>query len=212
MENVMEKIKKTRILALIGIIGLVLGTLLPYLKVDFLGYTKSLSLWGYWEGKVIILLAVLNTMFIFKDYIKQYVPQMFNSPFGRWVENAKDKMSLIPTGLSAAFAIYLYIELEDVRSFAKYGIGFYIVWISVICLAAFAFLYKGKEEVQAANQMQQPMAPVSPQMNPNVVAPQSTAPVQAVPNAIPQNKYCPNCGNMVDANSTQCPRCGSQIQ
>lgn len=220
MEIVMEKIKKTKILALIGIIGLILGTLLPYLKVEVFGYSKSLSLWGYWEGKIIIILAVLNTMFIFKEYVKQYAPQMFNSPFGKWVENANDKMSLIPTLLSAAFAVYLYIELEEVRSFAKYGIGFYVVWASIVCLVAFSFLYKGNGETQTINQMQQPVNPMNPQV-PGAAPVQPMAPVtpqapvvptQPAPTVVAQNKFCPNCGNQVDANSNQCPVCGSQIQ
>ncbi len=210
MDQVMEKLKKTRILALIGIIGLILGTILPYIKVSLFGYSQTLSLWKYWEGKVIILLAVLNTMFIFKDYIKQYVPQMFNSPFGKWIENANDKMSLIPTVLSAVFAIYLYSELSgEMGSYLKYSVGFYVLWASIACLVAFSFLYKGNGEVAVQAQVgatpTQPMQPTAP------VAPQ---PVQATPMqqpTAPASKFCPNCGNKVDANVNQCPTCGSQI-
>ncbi len=211
MEQVMEKVKKTRVLGLIGIIGLILGTILPYIKVSLFGYSQTLSLWKYWEGKVIILLAVLNTMFIFKDYIKQYVPQLFNSPFGKWIENANDKMSLIPTVLSAVFAIYLYSELSgEMGSYLKYSVGFYVLWASIACLVAFSFLYKGNGEatVQAGTTPTQPMQP--PAATPVAPQPVQTAPVQQ-PTAMPATKFCPNCGNKVDANINQCPTCGSQI-
>lgn len=74
----MEAIKNKRILALVGIICLFIGTITPYFKVSLLGYSYSISLWKYWEGKVIVALIIANTMFIFKDYLQKYVPQVFD--------------------------------------------------------------------------------------------------------------------------------------
>lgn len=47
MNNIMEKLKTTRILGAIGIAGLILGTMMPYVKYSIFGYKYSISLWGY---------------------------------------------------------------------------------------------------------------------------------------------------------------------
>jgi len=143
----MEAIRNKRILALIGIISLVLGTLLPYYTFSFWGYTESISLWGYWEGKVVLSLIVANALFIFKDWLEQYVPQVFNSGIGRKIANVDNpKLSLIPTILIIAFVIYLYNTLEVDSEFIKNGIGFYLLWIGVIALVGHAIFYKGNIE------------------------------------------------------------------
>ena len=86
----MEVIKNKKILALIGIIMLLLGTFLPYFTVSIFGYSQSISLWGYWEGKIVLALTLANALFIFKDWIEQYVPQLFNNNVGRLVEKANN--------------------------------------------------------------------------------------------------------------------------
>ena len=145
MKNFIEKLRKTRILAVIGIAGLILGTIMPYIKYSFFGYSYSISLWGYWEGKVIMILAIANLLFVFKDLVEKYIPSLFNTEIGKKIRNVNNaKYSLIPTILSVVFAIYLTVTLDV--SFEYYNIGFYALWIGVASLVAYAFLHKPDNE------------------------------------------------------------------
>ncbi len=135
MKNIIEKLKTTRILAAIGVAGLIIGTVTPFLSYSFF----SRSLWHYWEGKIVMLLAIANLLFIFKDIVEKYIPSLFNTKIGRKIQNLNNaKYSLIPTILSAILIVYLSITVEF--NFNIMGIGFYILWIGVICLVAYAIL------------------------------------------------------------------------
>lgn len=138
----MEQLKTTRILGVIGITGLILGIMLPYFTFSFFGYSQKVALWGYWEGKVMMLLTIANLLFIFRDYIEKYIPKMFDSNIGRLIKNANPKLSIIPTILVIAFAIYLYTTIDIDTSYIKYGLGFYSLWGGIICLIAHTCLYK----------------------------------------------------------------------
>lgn len=145
MKDIIEKCKTTRLLAAIGIIGLVLGTIMPYVKYNIFGYKYSISLWGYWEGKIVMLLAIANLLFIFKDMVEKYVPFLFNNGLGRKIQELDNpKYSLIPTVLIAIFAVYETTQL-GIESFKYYNIGFYCLWIGVISLVAYAILHKKED-------------------------------------------------------------------
>lgn len=142
MNNIIEKCKTTRILGAIGIIGLVLGTITPYVSYNIFGYKYSISLWEYWEGKIIMLLALANLLFIFKDFVEKYVPFLFNNWVGRKVQECENsKFSLIPTVLAAIFAIYI-TSILGIDSFKYYSIGFYSMWLGTLSLVVYAFLHK----------------------------------------------------------------------
>lgn len=142
MNNIIEKCRTTRILGAIGVIGLVLGTIMPYVSYNIFGYQYTISLWGYWEGKIIMILTIANLLFIFKDVVEKYAPFLFNSELGRKIKECENpKFSLIPTVLCAIFAIYITLVM-DVSSFKYYSIGFYAMWIGTISLVAYAFLHK----------------------------------------------------------------------
>lgn len=142
MKNIIEKCRTTRILGLIGIIGLFLGTIMPYAKYSILGFNYTITLWEYWEGKIIIILAVANLLFIFKDIVEKYVPSLFNSNLGQKIKNCNNsKYSLIPTILCAAFAIYITTKL-GIDTFKYYNISFYAMWLGTISLIAYAILHK----------------------------------------------------------------------
>jgi len=200
----MDFIKNKRVLALAGIICLLMGTFMPYFIFSFYGYSKSISLWGYWEGKVVLILTLANALFIFQDYIEKYVPQMFNNGIGNLVKKANNpKFSLIPTVLTVAFAIYLYIRLDVDTEYLKYGLGFYSLWLGAACLVAHSFLYKKQSEQVMQNQT---VNYQQPQFNQQAQQPQYTQPVQQ-----PAVKYCPYCRNQVDINATNCPVCGNNF-
>lgn len=202
----MEVIKNKRILALVGIAGLILGCFLPYYTVSFFGYTQSISLWGYWEGKIVLVLTLANALFIFQDFIEKYVPQLFNNWVGNLVQKAKNpKFALVPTILVAVFAISLIIRLDVDSEYIKYGLGFYILWVGIIALVGHAIFYK-KENVQFVQQQtvnyQQVQQPTQSQMN--------TGYTQQ-PQIDPAKKYCPQCRNQVDVNAETCFVCGNRF-
>lgn len=192
----MEVLKNKRILAIIGIIGLILGTMMPYYTISIFGYSTSISLWGYWEGKVIFVLTLACGLIIFKDIIEKYIPQLFNNAIGRIVEKVNNpKFALIPTILVAAYAVYLIVSLDVSSDYIKYGIGFYILWIGIIALFGHAIFYKKqntKTEPQVTNYSQQVGTTTYQQTNQNT-------------------KYCPNCGNQIDANVENCFMCGTKF-
>ena len=148
MNNILEKYKNTRILATIGIVGLVLGTMLTYVEFSLWGYTQPISLWGYWEGKIVLLLALANGLLIFKDIVEKYIPSLFNTSLGKKLANIKNpKASLVPTILAVAFAVYLHMHLDIDTNYASYGLGFYSLWVGAISLVAYAILHKKEHYV-----------------------------------------------------------------
>lgn len=148
MNKFLEKCKNTRLLALIGIVGLILGTMMDYIKISVFGFTESLSLWGYWEGKIVLLLAIANTLFIFKDWVEKYIPALFNTNIGKKIANITNpKASLVPTILAVIFMLYLHNRLNIDSEYTSYGLGFYLLWIGAISLVAYAILHKGNNTV-----------------------------------------------------------------
>ena len=148
MNNILEKCKNTRILATIGIVGLILGTMMTYVKFSLWGFTESISLWGYWEGKIVLLLALANVLLIFRDIVEKYIPSLFNTSFGKKLANIKNpKASLVPTILAVAFAAYLHMHLDIDTEYASYGLGFYSLWVGSISLVAYAILHKKEHYV-----------------------------------------------------------------
>lgn len=147
MKNILDKIKNTRVLAAIGVICLFLGTIFTYVKFTVFGYSTTISLIGYWEGKIVMVLAVANLLLIFKDIVEKYVPQLFATNLGRKLENVNSpKASLIPTILSVVFVIYLHSTLSIDSSYASYGLGFYLLWLGAICLVIYGILNLKKKE------------------------------------------------------------------
>lgn len=150
----MEKLKNTRILGLVGIICLFLGTVLP-----FIGSSKLklwISLYNYWEGKVVLVLILANTLFIFKDYVEKYAPQLFSKDFGVWIKNANQKFVLIPTCIMGFLELYLMNTVGIFSRFAgvlDFGIGLYLSILGTICLFGHCFIYKNPNGNNVSNTM-----------------------------------------------------------
>lgn len=205
----MEKLKNTRILGLIGIICSLLGIFLPYVTITFFA-TISVKLWGYLEGKIMLLLTLANFLFIFKDYAKKYIPKVFDTSFGAAIEKANPKLSLIPTGLVVLLAIYLSNgDIGFGNDYVKYGLGFWTLWGGAICLVAHAILYKGTVSVENT------VEPIN--SNTTIINNDQTIVQQPeMPQVQPQNvdnnvKYCSACGNKCNAADTKCTMCGKDF-
>lgn len=147
MNNVLDKMKNTRLLAGIGVVCMILGTMFSYVSYNIFGTVIDIALWDYLEGKIILIIAIANLLFIFKDFVEKYVPSLFNTGIGRKIKDINNpKASLVPTILGAVFAIYLTLKLDV--EFSAYSLGFYSMWIGVICLVAYAILHKNNDEFQ----------------------------------------------------------------
>lgn len=145
MGNIWKKVKSTRILAAIGVVCLILGIIMPYINYEYLfGYTLTITLWNYWEGKVITVLIIATIIFIFKDIVEKYIPALLNNNIGRKVQELDStKYSMVPTIIIALFDLYLIIKLGG-NMFKFYNIGFYSLWIGIICLIAYSILHRNK--------------------------------------------------------------------
>ena len=193
----MEIIKNKRILALVGIIGLILGCFLPYYTVSLFGYSESISLWGYWEGKIILILTLANALFIFQDFIEKYIPRLFNNWIGNLVQKSKNpKYALVPTILVAVFAFSLIIRLDIDTDYVDHGLGFWVLWIGIISLIGHAIFYK-KQGMQSVQQEQ------------TVNYQQTQQPIQSQTEI--ERKFCPNCGNQITSNTDSCTICGNKF-
>lgn len=150
MEKVKEKVMHTKILAAIGIACMILGIFFAYVKVSLWGFSQSISLLKYWEGYVILVLALVNILIIFKANVEKFLPKMFKGKFGQFlVKIENQKFSLIPTGLVAVLVIYLH-SVVMTSSYIHYGLGFYLILIGIILLAVYPFIYKA-ETIQGIN-------------------------------------------------------------
>ena len=216
----MEIIRKKRVFALAGIILLVLGTWLPYYQFTLLGISTKVSAWGYWEGKIILVITLASALFIFKDFIKKYIPQLFQSKLGQMIEKAGNpKASLIPTVLIVAFLIYMYITINaDMGSYFKNGLGFYVLWLGAICLVIHAFVYKPDSSTESTLQavdnvyetkIEQPQAPMT--TNNMATNGGTSVPNPQTNGMTPGKKYCPQCGNQVDESASFCFMCGHKF-
>ena len=147
MNNIIEKMKTTKILAVIGIVGLILGTMFPYVSYSVFESSVGISMWNYWEGKIVLTLAIANLIFIFKDFVEKYIPSLFNTNIGQKIADINNpKASLVPTVIALIFALYLHFKLDV--DWGNYSIGFYLLWLGVIALVAYAFLYKSNNETR----------------------------------------------------------------
>lgn len=196
----LEKLKEKKIIGAIGIATVFLGVLLPYYQVSIFGHTYKLALWNYIEGKVILLLLTANFLFLFRDFAQKYVPQVFESNIGQKIQTANPKLAIVPVILIVAFVVILFLRL-DVGSTLDHGMGFYFLWLGIICLTVHTFLYKNVEPVstQYTNGEQ-----INKDYSQTMQNRQQLSYLGSV-------KYCSGCGNKCEANTNICSFCGRQL-
>ena len=166
----MDMLRKKNYLGIAALVFMILGAILPYFKI--LG--QGISLLKYWEGYVIILMTFYSALVVFKDFCEKNIAFIYNAvvtgALGQ-IKNLKGaKGLLIPAAIVALLMVYLHISVKN--DVVKYGLGFYVEALGVICLVAHAFLYVGEGETAqpAVNTdiNQQPMMnqqPQQPMMN-----------------------------------------------
>lgn len=233
----LEKLKTKRILGLVGVIGLILGLFLNYASLEVYYYSYDFILIEYWEGKVIFILTLLNLLYIFKDYVKKYVPKIYENSIGKKVDKIDNpKLLLIPTGIIVALVIYVARVFDLDSSYISFGLGCYLLWIGVVALVAHSFLYKYNNDnavnlmennIQFTNgaQMENNMSgsisnniqfPNSVPMQNNISENNMNSQINNTdsvnkPVYIQSFKVCSFCGNQCELNTSFCPKCGKQV-
>ena len=171
--NIMDMLKKKNYLGIAELVLMILGAILPYFKI----LDEGVSLLKYWEGYVIILMAFYSALVIFKDFCEKNIGFIYNTvvtgALGK-IKNFKGaKGILIPAAIVTLLMVYIHVRVknaDELLGAVKYGIGFYVEALGVICLVAHAFIYVGEgETAQPAvntDMNQQPMMNQQPQQQP----------------------------------------------
>lgn len=137
MDKIKEKISNTKILAVIGVACMILGTFFAYFSI----WGISISLLRYWEGYIILVAAVANLLIIFKTSVNKYMPAIFKGKFGNFLLDIKNpKASLIPTAIVLILVIYMHFSIKS--KYINYSFGFFLEVIGLISLGVFPFMYK----------------------------------------------------------------------
>ena len=187
--NIMDMLKKKNYLGIAALVLMILGAILPYFKVLDVG----ISLLKYWEGYVIILMVFYSALVVFKDFCEKNIAFIYNTvvtgALGKIKNLKRAKGLLIPAAIVTLLMVYMHIRVknaDELLGAVKYGIGFYVEALGVICLVAHAFLYVGEgETAQPAvntDMNQQPM------MNQQPTQPMMQQPTQPMMNQQPMQQ------------------------
>lgn len=146
MEQLKEKLTKTKLLGIIGAALTIIGVFLPFATVSasILGYKASQSVnFIEGDGVFVLILTIVALLMIFADVLANKV-----AFFGKLT---KAKLVLIPTVISIIILIYDMANAGDVTGSyggivkVSYGIGTWIMWIGLIATAVYPFIYKKGE-------------------------------------------------------------------
>ena len=156
MNDIMEKLKNTKILGIIGNALIAVSVFLPFYVVNALGASVGTSLMDLdklglaavgvsGNGIWILLLAILNLVIIFSDKLVASVPAL---------EKLKNqKLALVP---AIVVALLIFIPFGTIMSMANaassfgasnaiaLGFGFWTMIIGLVASVAYPFLYKGE--------------------------------------------------------------------
>ena len=149
----MEVLKEKKYLGIAGLALLFLGVILPFFKIEILGVSEGISLLKYWEGYVIIVSVASAALIIFKDELKDKIPQLYKSNVGNNIDKYGIKALLGPIAIAVLVVIYTCVSVRkslaggssyvNLNDYVKYGLGFYSAIIGLVCLTVYTFIYKG---------------------------------------------------------------------
>ncbi len=229
MEKVKELIESKRILALVGVLGSVLGLILPFYTIIFFGYTSSAAAVDSWVGIVLLIFVLLSGVVIFSDLIKSKFPEVLNNSVGKFIEKVNDpKFGFVPAVVVALFIIYLVSKTKEFLDVLDFGIGFYLMCLGVLCFIGHGIFYKGNKKVAVQtmsneqnmyNNVQTTIISNEAQVNSNIETANTMQNTQSINNQTIQNiepqpelppKFCPNCGTKLTGDATSCFMCGKE--
>ena len=139
MNNVMDKLKNTKLLGIIGNALVLVGTFLPMYTISLFGISKSVS-FIQGEGVFVTILTVISLLIIFADKLSDKVP------FFEKLTN--QKLTLVTSAISAIVLIITVSRVSGTGygSLFSFGFGFYLLIIGLIAAVAYPLLYKGENK------------------------------------------------------------------
>jgi len=142
MQSFIEKCKTTKLLGVIGSIFVILGSFLPFVKVSGYGISATLKLTSSSDAAIVIIAAVIGLLLILKDKFAEFIPSFGETGFGKKIMASSAKITLIPTII---IALVIISKTSDISSeYTHFKIGFFMIWLGIISLIAYAFLYKNE--------------------------------------------------------------------
>ncbi len=143
--DILEKIKTTRILGIIALVLLYGGLMLPFVGIEY--KDTATASWVdqqlYDNGKGIMLLWILSVVLMFSDVIAA------NWPKGSKIFSklTNPKILLIPVIITLIVLIVTQVKFFDDYDYFEDDIylypGYFLNWLGMIAMTAYAFLYKG---------------------------------------------------------------------
>lgn len=139
--SILNKMKTTRILGIIGLILTYIGLMIPFAGIEVWGYeSTSAYMEVYDNGKGVMLLWLLTVIIMYSDIIAA------NWPRGEKIMSLlkNQKAVLVPCVISLiiliATTVCLFSDYDDDVSLYP---GYFISWLGLISTVAYALLYKG---------------------------------------------------------------------
>lgn len=144
MKKILDKIRNTKILGIIGNVVVILALFMPIITVEseIIGFKQSTQ-YISGDGKILLVLSIINLIVIFADKIS---PKFFKG-----LTNIK--ITAIPTIIEIIILINLTAKggdnVMDYNYVTTYwGIGFYLMWIGVILSIICPFVYKEQPKIE----------------------------------------------------------------
>lgn len=147
MEGIMDKLRNTKILGIIGNVLVIISLFMPVLVLEseVIGYRES---WQYInsDGKILLALSIINLVIIFADKIS---PEFFKG-------FTNIKITAIPSIIEVIVLINFTAKRGDIvigNQYVdlKWSIGFYVMWIGVILSMLCPIIYREKNKEQLEN-------------------------------------------------------------
>ena len=146
--NILNKMKTTRILGIIGLVLIYFGLMIPFVGIEFWG-SDSVSAYMevYDNGKGVMLLWLLTIAIMYSDIIAA------NWPRGKKIFSYLKNQKLVVVPCIIAFIILIATTACIYSDFDDYDVslypGYFLSWLGLIATTAYAILYKGNDSTKA---------------------------------------------------------------
>lgn len=153
--TILDKMKNTRILAIIALVLLYGGLMLPFVGIEYGDEAATASFVDdqlYDNGKGLMLLWLVSVALVFSDIIA-----------ANWKKGSKifskltnPKILLIPVIIILIVLIITQVNFFDDYDWYDDYIylypGYYLNWLGMIAMTAYAFLYKGNKTIEKSEE------------------------------------------------------------
>lgn len=138
--KVINFMKNSKLLGIIGAALVIIGVFLPLVKAEIWFLSESIS---YIKGDGIfpLILSVITLIMIFADVIAQKVESLSNI----FNKISNPKLTLIPTIISIVIIITMMVDFSENSGYITYQIGFYTIWLGLILSLLYGIFYKKSE-------------------------------------------------------------------